>query len=268
MNWQIAIGRNREALLSIIIVLMRSLGLTQGGMLTTLPFHLYRKALLIIRPAESALRRLIIMAAYELELRGFNLASRAGRPSPVLRTTSPGTGEVKPLEVLRFSSRPLDKKKRKTGAFNLAPSGRGVSEADGEGFFRRQNRTDEGQRHGSFQLIEPLKTFGAEPVDYNDFGATFGDNTAPTTRVPAVGLGRRLLALNHALTNIDKQARRLMRWYAMRDAALKQNQPHRYSPMRPGLPPYAQKRPKREVELVLNECHSLAIYARERRDSS
>ncbi|MGL4490032.1 MAG: hypothetical protein ACRCU5_11385, partial [Rhizobiaceae bacterium] len=74
MNWQIAIDKNREALLSIIIVLMNSLGLVKGGMLTTLPFHIYRKTLYILRPAEAAVRRLIIMAAYELELRGFNLA--------------------------------------------------------------------------------------------------------------------------------------------------------------------------------------------------
>ncbi|MGL4488586.1 MAG: hypothetical protein ACRCU5_03980, partial [Rhizobiaceae bacterium] len=82
MNWQVAIDANREKLLSIIVTLMNSLGLVQdkhsavpyGGMLTTLPFHLYRKALLILRPAEAAVRRLIIMAAYEMELRGFNLA--------------------------------------------------------------------------------------------------------------------------------------------------------------------------------------------------
>ncbi len=69
MDWPLAIDKNREKLINIIVALMASLGLTDGGKLTTLPFYLYRKALLILRPAEAAVRRLIMMAVYEMELR-------------------------------------------------------------------------------------------------------------------------------------------------------------------------------------------------------
>ncbi|MGL4488512.1 MAG: hypothetical protein ACRCU5_03605 [Rhizobiaceae bacterium] len=223
MDWQVAIDRNREKLLSIIVMLMKTLGLVTGGMLTTLPRHLYRKAFAILRPAEAAVRRLIIMAAYDMELRGFNLAR--------LRE-------------------------------------RGLAERGGEGELRRQNAAEAGWQIASFNLIDPLKTFTEERPDYTEFGPSFNEDYTDRTPIPAASLGRRLLALKHALDNINKQARRLTRWYAMRDQALSQNQPHRLSPIRPGFPPGYRRKPIHPIEEVLLDCHSLAQYARERRDSS
>jgi hypothetical protein len=224
MDWQLAIDKNREKLLRIILALMASLGLIDGGKLTTLPFYLYKRALHILRPAEAAVRRLIMMAAHEMELRGFN----------------------------------------------LSPPGRGVGKADGEGIFRRQTGVETGWAKPSFTLIDPLKPFSEESPDYSEFGPSFDDEQSSSnhTPTPATGLGRRLLALKRALDNIDKQARRLTRWYAMRDLALKQNHPHRLSPLRPGFPPGYRRKPIHEIEHVLLDCHSLAQYARERRDSS
>ena len=43
---------------------------------------------------------------------------------------------------------------------------------------------------------------------------------------------------------------------------------HRVSPMRPGRPPGWRKRQNHDVYEVLNELHGLAVWARERRDSS
>ncbi|MGL4488157.1 MAG: hypothetical protein ACRCU5_01775, partial [Rhizobiaceae bacterium] len=184
MNWQVAIDANREKLLSIIIALMASLGLVKGGMLTTLPFYLHRKALLILRPAEAAVRRLIIMAAYEMELRGFNLAR--------LRE-------------------------------------RGLAKRGGEGVSRIEHREDTGSHTISFRLFDPLKAFTEEAPDYSEFGPSFNEDHGLNDRTPtpAASLGRRILALKYALDNIQKQARRLTRWYAIRDQALKQNHPHR-----------------------------------------
>ncbi|MGL4489064.1 MAG: hypothetical protein ACRCU5_06430 [Rhizobiaceae bacterium] len=224
MNWQVAIDRNRDALLSIIIALMKSLGLAHGGKLTTLPFYLYRKTLYILRPAEAAVRRLIIMAAYEMELRGFNLAR--------LRE-------------------------------------RGLAKRGGEGVSRTEYKEDTGSHGISFRLFDPLKTFTEEAPDYSEFGPSFNEEYGSTdkTPTPAASLGRRLLALKYALDNMSRQARRLTRWYAMRDQALAQNHPHRLSPLRPGFPPGYRKRPVNPIEEVLLDCHSLAQFARERRDS-
>jgi hypothetical protein len=223
MDWQLAIDKNREKLLSIILALMASLGLVEGGKLTTLPYYLYKRALHILRPAEAAVRRLIMMAAYEMELRGLN----------------------------------------------LSPPGRGGPK-DRRGVFQRQNGMESGWQTPSFTLIDPLKPFSEESPDYSEFGPSHDDEHASSnhTPTPATGLGRRLLALKRALETIDKQARRLTRWYQLRDQALAQNQPHRLSPLRPGFPPGYRRKPIHEIEHVLLDCHSLAQYARERRDSS
>ncbi len=223
MDWPLAIDKNREKLISIIVALMASLGLVDGGKLTTLPFYLYRKALLILRPAEAAVRRLIMMAAYEMKLCGFNLPPRG--------------------EVVRRT---------------------------GEGELRRKNGAETGWHNPSFNLIDPLKPFTEEAPDYSEFGQSFteGDGPSDRTPTPAASLGRRILALKRALDTIEKQARRLTRWYALRDQALAQNHPHRLSPLRPGFPPGYRRKPRHEIEEVLLDCHSLAQYARERRDSS
>ncbi len=223
MDWPLAINKNREKLLRIIIALMASLGLVDGGKLTTLPFYLYKRALHILRPAEAAVRRLIMMAAYEMKLRGFNLPPRG--------------------EAVRRT---------------------------GEGELRRQSGIETGWHNPSFTLIDPLKHFTEEAPDYSEFGQSFDDESASSNRTPtpASALGRRLLALKRALETIDKQARRLTRWYQLRDQALAQNHPHRLSPLRPGFPPGYRKKPIHEIEHVLLDCHSLAQYARERRDSS
>lgn len=217
MNWIIAIDRNRNALLSIIFLLMKSLGLVDGGKLTTLPSRLYRKVLFILRPAEAAVRRLIMMAAYEMELRGVKL-----------RTSRPVVGR----SAFAFSN-----------TTNFAPS---------------------------FNLIDPLKSGRGEQPDFALFGPAFADHHgAPDQiRIPAIGLGCRILALKNALDTIEKQALRLIRWYGLRDEALRQSKPHRFSPLRPGLPPHLRKRPRNEIETILSECHSLALHARERRESS
>lgn len=221
MDWPLAIEKNRERLLAVITALIASLGLTQNRHLTTLPHYLYRRTLAILRPAESALRRLIVMAAYDLQLSGYNPA--------------------KPRPALPFS--PL-----------LA--GRRWSEGP-----------DEGQRRSSFLLIEPLKSFDSELPDFSSFcGDPFSENGEAPNRapIPALSLGLRLLALQRALDNLPHQAKRLARWYAARDRALQNNLPHRLSPMRPGLPPAYQKRPKQDIGNILLDCHSLAIDARDR----
>ncbi len=68
MDWQLAITRNRDALNAIVAAVMVMVGLRAGGTLTTLPRYLYARALLIVRQAESALRRLIVIAALNLAL--------------------------------------------------------------------------------------------------------------------------------------------------------------------------------------------------------
>ncbi|MGB8819165.1 MAG: hypothetical protein WCC66_14715, partial [Rhizobiaceae bacterium] len=74
----------------------------------------------------------------------------------------------------------------------------------------------------------------------------------------ATHIGQRLNALMRALENLPHQARRLVRYYAKRDAAFKAFKPTRMSPMRPGLPPGWRERKIHEIDDVLRECHGLA----------
>ena len=143
----------------------------------------------------------------------------------------------------------------------------------------------------AFQLFDPLKRFDAgrrpapksiprirslnpdwiSPAGRRAPEPTPKPEPSPDDPVPAIELCRRLRALRHALDDIPGHARRLARWKARRDLALKNNRrlrPQRISPMRPGWPPGRRKRPIRDVDEVLTECHRLALYAEANPDTS
>ena len=65
-DWDRAIIRNREALQRIVAALAAMTGLTDG--VETLPRHLRNAACRILRPAESAVRRLVLIAARNIEV--------------------------------------------------------------------------------------------------------------------------------------------------------------------------------------------------------
>ena len=222
MNWPLAIERNSETLLRIILALAASLGLADGGVLKTLPRFLYNKALRIIVPAEAAVRRLILIIAHEMKLRG-------GLKLPKSRITFTNFMLLNPLPADHIPA---------------------------------------------FNLLDPRKIFGLEAPDYSGFGESQNfeqsegqDIPQDKSPIPAAALGRRLLALKRALENLPKQARRLARWYEQRDAAYAKSQPHLSSPIRPGLPPTYRLHKRDLIDDVMIECHSLAQYAQDRRDS-
>ncbi len=116
MDWPLAINRNSEALRRIVAALFVMLGAATAALASpargaegrrdawfapgsgpedrrgavTLPRHLCAAILLILRPAESALRRLIVIAA-----RGLSLKPRASRPLPVGLPSFPADGTSK-----------------------------------------------------------------------------------------------------------------------------------------------------------------------------
>jgi hypothetical protein len=74
MDWDRAIERNSEALKTIVTALVAMLG---DATVERLPRELHRAVLSILRPAESALRRLIVIAA-----RGLVAKPAPARPMP------------------------------------------------------------------------------------------------------------------------------------------------------------------------------------------
>ncbi len=66
MDWDKAIKINRKALTRIVAGIFALLGLVRGQTVERLPHALYVAATRLLRPAESALRRLIVIAAHGL----------------------------------------------------------------------------------------------------------------------------------------------------------------------------------------------------------
>ncbi len=85
MDWALAINRNRDLLMRIIASLFAMVGLAENAMPATLPRHVYRAVLRLLRPAESAVRRLVIIAA-----RGLVLKPRASGAFPAGLATHTG----------------------------------------------------------------------------------------------------------------------------------------------------------------------------------
>ncbi len=75
MDWDEIIERNAERLAAVVTGLFVMAGFGRGGT-ALLPRHVCRALLILLRPAESALRRLIIIAA-----RGLVVKLRAGGAS-------------------------------------------------------------------------------------------------------------------------------------------------------------------------------------------
>jgi hypothetical protein len=76
--------------------------------------------------------------------------------------------------------------------------------------------------------------------------------------VSAARVIRRLEALESALADLPRQARRLVRWRMRQE---KSESPRFKTPLRPGRPPGYRRRAVHEVDELLQECHWLASYA-------
>src|SRR4051812_29259044 len=89
MDWARAIAINQTALTRIVAALIAMVGLTAQGAMARLPRPLYRAALCVLRPAESAVRRLIVIAA-----RGLIVKPHPLRPMPagLVLARNPGGG--------------------------------------------------------------------------------------------------------------------------------------------------------------------------------
>ena len=233
-DWSRAIEKNRAALLRIVAVLFVFAGLDEGGA-DTVPRHVWRKILRLLRPAESAVRRLIVIAARDIDIQP--PARRAEKaPSAIERLQAAG------LLVFRDS---VDLGLARAWSEPQAPAGPAKSAS----FIP------------AFPLADPPRRFdvrswnGERPFPQAGFLLCPADEPVTATR-----LCRRLLALKQALDDLDTQARRFARWRARRDRG--PNRSPRLDPLRLGHPPGWRKRALHEIDDVLRECHSLAVHAR------
>jgi hypothetical protein len=155
----------------------------------------------------------------------------------------------------------------------------------------------------SLPLFDPLTRFGSRrrhsrptvPPRIRSMDDPRGFVPLPALSTPsaddplgATTLHRRLEAIGRALDDLPGQANRLARWQTRRDAQLARDRstdvqpqaPHagnaaqprrrfqRLGPMRPGRPPGWRRKANHDVYDTLDELHGLAVWSRERRDSS
>jgi hypothetical protein len=175
MDWELAIKRNSKALKGIIEMLFAMLGVAP----TRIPQDLHRAVLRLLRPAESAVRRLIVIAA-----RNVVVKPAPSRPMPEGRKIGKGGASRLPAFQL------FDPQKR------LKPI-----------------RVMKFPRMVPRIHVFPYDTLGPAPKPVTEAPPP------PDGRVSATRLHRRLQALKSALDDLPRQAKRLFRLQQRRKAS-------------------------------------------------
>jgi hypothetical protein len=221
MDWDLVIKRKSEALRGIIEILFALLGLDGSDASSRIPKSLHSAVLGVLRPAESAVRRLIVIAA-----RGIVVKLAPSRPMPKGKVIGKGGESRLP-------------------AFRLADMRKYIPELS--------------QRRVKYAKHPPRILFFGPDSRIDDLWARPQPVAAPAPekdgRVSASRLHRRLQALKLALDDLPRQARRMARWRQKREAM---PGPKFTSPLRPGPPPGHRKRHIHPVDDILADCHWLA----------
>jgi hypothetical protein len=231
MNWDQIVERNRERLLAVLAPLLAVLGFDQRRRLE-MPRHFYRSWLILLRPAESAVRRLIVMAARGIVVR---LGAARGFPAGLALKLRLAATEADAEHIAAFGL--IDPLKR------FAPADFEWSAAWGKEW-------------GKEQVIPRISVPGL-------FDPLFPELVPVPERddpIDTAALLRRIAALKQALDNLPRQARRLARWKARSELARKAGvrKPGRLSPMCPGFAPGLHRTDRREIDEILADCHHFA----------
>jgi hypothetical protein len=177
-NWAGAIELNREALNRIIAALFVLLGFDGTDTISRIPRVLHRAVLRVLRPAESAVRRLVVIAA-----RGLVVKIALSRPMPKGHKIIKGGGSRLP-------------------AFRLFDPRKSFPEL-------RQRRVKYTKNPPRIHVF-PYDSMVAAP-------RPVVPPQPPDGLVNAARLSRRLQALKSALDDLPRQAKRLVRATARRE---------------------------------------------------
>ena len=238
MDWDQIVERNRERLLAVLAPLLAVLGFVPRRRLE-MPRHFYRSWLLLLRPAESAVRRLIVMAARGVVVR---LGAARGFPAGL---------------ALTLAAKAADEER--VPAFGLIDPLKRFAPADFEW------SAEWGKDWGREQVIPRISVPGL-------FDPVFPEPTPVPERddpIDTAALVRRIAALKSALDDLPRQARRLARWRARGELArTSEVRPGRLSPFRPGFAPGFHRTSRQEIDDILADCHHFAREAWEKPDTS
>ncbi len=276
MDWNAVIERNKEALKRILaaLVAMAGLGAVGGavslsGCGASLPRYLHRKVLRLLRPAEAAARRLVIIAARDLVPPPPRPRKAKPRSTPIFVRTHADTSMLVPRYLLPQAASVPPRPTPRTLALPLL-----------DRFPRWDTRRRPAMR-GVPRISIPGVT-DRVPVP---------PPPTPDDLIDATHLALRLGALRRALDDLPREAWRFALWRARRDAAAAQikrtldaagvqldprlygagarnrkaaRRFRRIEPLRPGCPPGSCKRSRHEVHEVLKDLQHFACQALER----
>jgi hypothetical protein len=230
MDWDLAIKRNSKALKGIIEVLFALLGLDGTEAASRIPRSLHSAVLQVLRPAESAVRRLIVIAARNVVVKLAPLRPRPEGAKPAIPKEK-GSGPWRSPAFQLFDP-------RKRFKFARGPRRKGPR------VMPRIRVLDHDPR---VVALWPKPRPVVEPPP------------PPDGRVSATRLARRLQAVKLALGDLPRQARRLVRLQERRKASPDLALDVKFkSPLRPGRPPGYRRKPIHEVDEVLANCDWLA----------
>ena len=226
MDWDLAIKRNSEALIEIVADLFAMLGIVGEAAVSRLPWPTYRAVLRILRPAESCVRRMIVIAA-----RGLVVAPATSRPG------TKGPARTRTGGLLRLSFQLFDPEKR-----IMLP--------------RRMTPKRSSARIHIFNADNELVTIWPPPAPTTSLASR--PPKSADGLVNSARLIRRLEALEAALADLPRQAMRLARWRMRQEQS---PSPSYKSPLRRGRPPGHRRRATHAIDELLSECNWLASRA-------
>ena len=231
MNLSPDIAHHHNQLTRIVATLFAMIGLAEGETIERLASPLYRAVLRVLRPAESALRRLIIVAAQGVTLK-----------SPVARATP------------RKARNPARKTARRA-TFNLFDPRQRFGSAFGNERrplrIRLASRPEPRLRVIDVRFDPRVPLFRQPPRAEQEQHPT----PAPEGTTSARRLCRRLAAIQSALEDLPRQARRYLRWQSKPEDL---RRPPLASALRRGHPPGHRNNPVHIVDEILAECDWLA----------
>lgn len=225
MHLALTIERNRRQLVRIVLTLFALVGLIDGSPVERLSRPVYRAVLRVLRPAESAVRRLIVVAARGLVVKGPVVRSRSKRAA----------GARTPARIPAFSL--FDPQPRSASAFG-------------------------GHRHRVVLVKRPEPRLRVIDVSFDPRVPLFRKAAQPPMpavpdgTVSALRICRRLAAIKSALEDVPHQALRYARWLAK---ATEKRGTQVTSALRPGKPPGFRRKPTHKVDEILAGCHALAL---------
>jgi len=204
--------RDRSALVGIVAALFAMLGLGAGG---RIPQELRRHILRVLRPAESAVRRLIVVLARGMKVKP---APPRSAPQGLMRADA----QNRPARFQLF-----DRRRR----FSSAPPRAVVLLATP----RIRSFEDAGSGLMLPSAVSQERAAGERAADSDGL-------------IPSANLLRRLEAIKGALADLPRQAKRLARATARR---AKSERLKAQMPLRPGAAPGYRRRPSHDVDHIL-----------------